>query len=264
MKTLIGTSGYSYNDWVGPFYPPGTKQSDFLKIYAQEFALTELNFTYYRQPEQSMTRRMAAVTPNNFLFSIKAHKTLTHETAGLSMASEAATFINGIEPIVDAGKLGAVMLQFPYSFHYTDENRRYLDAVCAQLGNLPLAVEFRNAYWQKESVYRGLSQRNITTVNVDEPQLPKLLKPAEVVTSPAGYVRFHGRNEANWWSGDNVTRYDYLYNDNELKEWIPRLRRMMEKVKVLMIVFNNHSKGQAIQNARRLRALLEEEGKVEV
>jgi uncharacterized protein YecE (DUF72 family) len=259
MAALIGTSGFSYPEWIGPFYPPGTKQSDFLKLYAREFRMTELNYTYYRQPQAATTRRMAEVTGEGFLFAVKAHKTLTHETGG-DLKNEAAAFISGIEPLAEAGKLGVVLLQFPYSFHYTDNSRRYLDSLTTSLSILPLAVQFRNAEWQREQVYGGLKDRSVALVNVDEPDLAGLLKPGEIVTSATGYVRFHGRNKANWWTGDNVTRYDYLYSDDELKEWIPRIMRMMQKAKVLMIVFNNHSKGQAVRNARRLREMMGEDG----
>lgn len=254
---LIGTSGYSYSDWVGPFYPSGTKQADFLEYYAKEFPIAELNFTYYRMPEASITKRMAVVTPDNFLFSVKAHKSLTHEIAPEALKTEMAAFINGIEPLEAAGKLGTVLLQFPYGFQYTDKNRRYLDSLCVDFGRIPLAVEFRNSKWQRESVYRGLRERGITIVDVDEPSLPGLAAPLDLVTSSMGYVRFHGRNKENWWKGDNVSRYDYLYNDKELLEWAPRILKMMEVAKVVLIVFNNHSKGQAVQNARRIREILD-------
>ena len=253
-RILIGTSGYSYADWVGPFYPPGTRQADFLAFYCSQFDLTELNFTYYRQPEASSLQRMAAVAGDHFLFSVKAHKTLTHETQ-VAFHGEVATFLRGIEPLRETGKLGVVLLQFPYSFHYTSNNRRYLERLCGEL-SLPLAIEFRNSEWQRDSVYAGLRQRNIATVNVDEPQLHKLPTPSSVVTSDIAYVRFHGRNEQAWWSGDNVSRYDYLYEDDELNEWIPRITELAEKAGTVLIVFNNHSRGQAVQNARRIRELI--------
>jgi uncharacterized protein YecE (DUF72 family) len=255
-KILIGTSGYSYDDWVGPFYPSGTKQADFLEYYSREFPVAELNFTYYRMPDAYLTKRMALLTPGNFLFSIKAHKTLTHEIRPEAFRAEAAAFLSGIEPIIDVGKLGAVLLQFPFGFHYTKENRKYLDSLCSTLHDLPLAVEFRNNQWQKESVSWGLRERGIALVNVDEPDLAGLLSAQDLVTSQIGYVRFHGRNCGNWWKGDNVTRYDYLYNDEELQQWAPRIMKMAESAQVILIVFNNHSKGQAIQNARRLKEML--------
>lgn len=255
-KIITGTSGYSYKDWEGILYPPGTRQSDYLKFYAAEFSMAELNFTYYRMPEAKLSQRMVSQTGPDFTFAVKAHKTLTHEITAGTLATESALFLNGIEPIVDAGKLGVVLLQFPFSFHYNRENRTYLDHLCAKLSDIPLAVEFRNGHWQNQAVYEGLRERDITLVNVDEPQLPGLIKPSDMVTSYLGYVRFHGRNKENWWKGDNVTRYNYLYSDAELCEWVPLIKNIAAKTDMVLVVFNNHSKGQAVQNARRLREMV--------
>jgi uncharacterized protein YecE (DUF72 family) len=255
-KLLIGTSGYSYKDWEGVLYPPGTRQSDYLSIYSHEFSVAELNFSYYRMPDKSLSRRMVDITGQDFVFSIKAHQSLTHEMTADALDTNCNEFLNGIEPFIDAQKLGAVLLQFPYSFHYKKESRTYLDLLVNRLSHLPLCIEFRNQYWQRESVYNELRERGIGFVNVDEPDVDGLLKADSMVTSDIGYIRFHGRNAANWWSGDNVSRYDYFYNDNELKEWIPRISKILQQTRIILIVFNNHSKGQAVQNARRLKELL--------
>lgn len=254
-RLLIGTSGYSYEDWVGPFYPPGTPKRDFLGLYASEFPFVELNFSYYSQPTPGTLARMVRSTPEGFLFSIKAHKSLTHQINN-DLPAAVTRFKNGIEPLVEARRLAAVLLQFPYGFHYTREARIHLQRLCDALAGLPLAVEFRNDEWQRESVYKGLSRWDAACVNVDEPALPHLPPPTEQVTSSLGYVRFHGRNRENWWKGDNVSRYDYLYNGQELAAWLPMLERMLARVQLLMVAFNNHSRGQAIQNARELHALL--------
>jgi uncharacterized protein YecE (DUF72 family) len=119
-----------------------------------------------------------------------------------------------------------------------------------------MAVEFRNSEWQRDSVFRGLQEVNAAMVNVDEPRLPRLPAPTELVSSDLAYLRLHGRNEANWWKGDNVSRYDYLYSQKELSEWLPRIERMLAKARLLLVIFNNHSRGQAIHNARQLRDLL--------
>jgi len=105
-------------------------------------------------------------------------------------------------------------------------------------------------------VYAELEQRNIGIVNTDSPELDKLPEPSSLATSDRGYVRFHGRNRENWWSGDNVSRYDYLYSDEELKEWAARIEKVLAKVKVLFLAFNNHHKGQAVVNAFQLASLL--------
>ncbi|MFP4416934.1 MAG: DUF72 domain-containing protein [Chitinispirillaceae bacterium] len=253
---LIGTSGYSYNDWVGPVYPVGTPVKDYLSVYSTLFPFTELNFTYYRQPNPHTIERMTHVVGDRFCFSVKAHQSLTH-TKDADLHKEAAVFKQGISPLIEASQLAVVLFQFPFSFHYTPQSRRHLERVCGAFEGLPVVIEFRNGEWMRESVYAGLKKREVGLVNVDEPDLPGLIRPGSVVTADLGYVRFHGRNSKNWWSGDNVSRYDYLYSEDELAQWIPRIRKMMERCRVVMIAFNNHSKGQAVQNARMLKALID-------
>ncbi len=254
-RILIGTSGYSYEDWVGLFYPQGLHQRDFLGYYANEFPVVELNFSYYAQPSASTLERMIEKTPEDFRFAIKAHQSLTHRI-GEDFQKEVKRYNQGIQPLVEAGRLAAVLFQFPYSFHYTPECRKHLLRICDAFADLPKAVEFRGAEWQRDSVYNGLQELRTAIVNVDEPRLPKLPKPTEVVSSDLAYLRFHGRNQANWWTGDNVSRYDYRYSNEELSEWLPMIERMLAKAQLLLVIFNNHSRGQAIQNARELQGML--------
>ena len=258
-RILVGTSGYSYEDWIGTFYPAGTARHDFLSLYAREFPVVELNFSYYQQPNPRTLERMVALTPPEFTFAMKAHRSMTHEI-GETWEQDIATFRTGIQPMVDAGRLAAVLLQFPYSFKYTPESRSRLAFLCERLEGLPLAVEFRMSEWLKEQVFEGLRQRGVSLVSVDEPDLPKLLRPTTETTGSLGYVRFHGRNKAAWWTGDNASRYDYLYNKDELGEWVDRIRHILEGVPLLLLFFNNHWRGNAAQNARDMRRLLEERG----
>ncbi len=258
-KVLIGTSGYSYLDWVGPFYPEGSEKKDYLRLYTAEFPFVELNFSYYRQPRAKTLERMVQATPEDFLFSIKAHQSLTHRQ-DQDLPAAAAAFIEGIAPLRESMRLAAILFQFPYSFHYTPGSRRYLAALCRAFEGLPMAVEFRNREWQRDSVYRGLRDHDAAWVNVDEPPLPNLPLPAATVTSKLAYIRFHGRNKTNWWSGDNVSRYDYLYGQEELINWLPLIEKMLRKTNLLLVSFNNHSRGQAVQNARDLQGLLFQSG----
>jgi len=259
MKTtiLIGTSGYSYQDWVGPVYPPGTAQKDFLKSYSQLFNFTEVNFSYYKQPDSRTLERMLHVVGDDFRFAIKVHQSLTHKVTA-DFQRDAAQFKEGIRPLVEASQLSAVVMQFPFSFHYAAASRTHLDRVCRAFEGLPVAVEFRNGEWQKDSVNAGLKKRGVALINVDEPLLPGLLKPSALVTAPFGYVRFHGRNAADWWQGDNASRYDYRYSEDELSEWVPRIVSMAKSAKSgVMVLFNNHWKGQAVENAKAMMKLLD-------
>ena len=256
---MVGTSGYSYADWVGPYYPPGTERKDFLPIYASEFNFVELNFSYYTQPQPRIFERMLSGTPETFHFCVKGHRSMTHEV-GEHIASSTRAFRVGIEPLVRSSRLVSVLLQFPYSFHYTPESRKHLDRLSRLLEGLPLAFEFRNNEWQKDSVYATMRERGIALVSVDEPRLPRLPRPDETVTADRGYLRLHGRNKANWWKGTNTSRYDYLYSEQELADWVTRVNRIVRKVKLLLIAFNNHYKSQAVRNARTMRRMLVESG----
>jgi uncharacterized protein YecE (DUF72 family) len=252
---LVGTAGYSYSDWEGTLYPPGTARGAYLGLYAARFPVVELNFSYYTQPAARTLEGMLRGTPRDFLFSIKAHRSLTHEP-GEDLEAQVRRYREGIAPLVEAGRLAAILFQFPHSFHYTPDSRRHLSRLCEAFQELPKAVEFRGAEWQRPSVYEGLRRWNAAFVNVDTPRLPRLPEPGEEATADLGYVRLHGRNRANWWQGDNASRYDYLYSPEELEEWLPRIARLLAKVRIALVIFNNHPGGKAVRNALELAALL--------
>ncbi|MBT3272150.1 MAG: DUF72 domain-containing protein [Spirochaetales bacterium] len=248
----IGTSGYSYADWMGSFYPADLPKKDLLNFYASKFQIVELNFSYYRQPTAGMLNRMLDITPEQFQFSIKAHGSLTHNVEQ-DWRKDAAEYKRGVAPLLSSDRLTAVLLQFPYSFHYEKDNRRYLANLCDELKSLPLVIEFRSAEWQTERVYGEMRERGIGISATDCPALKNLPAPSETTTSKIGYIRFHGRNGKNWWNGTNASRYDYLYNDEELDEWLNRINQMSKNTKILVIVFNNHWRGKAVQNAGQLK-----------
>lgn len=271
----IGTSGFSYKDWIGPFYPEGLRKEEFLPYYAERFSFVELNFPYYRIPSPYTLEKMLEKTPDDFLFSLKAHKSMTHERAD-GWEGETERYIEGIKPVMEAGRLSGVLLQFPYSFHYTKENRSYLARLCDYLtrsspashssdsppssnSSMPLLVEFRNAEWSTASVREELQARNITFVVTDSPDLYNLPSPESIVTTEVAYFRFHGRNKTDWWTGDNTSRYDYRYSYEELGELLPILKTMAQESTRLYIAFNNHHKGQATSNACMLKELFSEE-----
>ena len=256
-SVLIGTSGYSYDDWVGCFYPTDLPRTDYLGYYAREFPVVEINYTYYRQPNPETLRRMIDKTPQEFRFSVKAHRSLTHETSS-NCEQDIAIFKQGIAPLVDSARICAVLFQYPYSFHYTPQSRRFLHKLLSEFEGFPRAVEFRHREWQRDSVTDGLRDMNVCQVSVDEPKLANLPEPSATATADFAYVRFHGRNGENWWTGDNVTRYDYLYNSEELNEWVPRFQDFLKHCKSVYLFFNNHSRAQAVTNARMMRQIIED------
>lgn len=255
-QILIGTSGFSYSDWKGPFYPHDITQKDFLRYYALHFKALELNFSYYRVPEAVQSRRMIDKTGKGVEFVIKAFRQLTHKISEKSLTEVLPLFRDGIAPFMEVGRLGTILLQFPQSFHYITENRIYLKSLIKALSPFPLSVEFRQKEWLKESVYKTLEELETGFVCVDEPHLPSLIPPVIESTSNIGYIRFHGRNSRDWYGTDSRARYDYLYSEDELIEWVPRIRELAGRTEKLFVFFNNHAKAQAITNARMLINLL--------
>jgi uncharacterized protein YecE (DUF72 family) len=251
---LVATSGYSYDDWRGALYPDELPKEEFLRYYALFFPFVELNFSYYSMPTPKNLGAMVSRTPDGFLFSIKAHQSLTHKP-GPGWRDDAALFLRAATTLADAGRLTAILVQLPFSFHHTPDNRAYLAAMLDALWPLPRVVEFRNDEWAGQRVYDELEKRGVGCVMVDRPDLPGLPPMEQRVTGGIGYVRFHGRNSGQWWSGDNVSRYDYLYTVDELRSWVPRLKGMAKAATVL-VAFNNHAKGKAVKNARELSAML--------
>jgi uncharacterized protein YecE (DUF72 family) len=257
---LLGTSGYSYRDWKGVFYPEELPSEKYLAYYSSKFRLAELNFTYYKQPDSKTIEGMVGKTPGDFRFTVKAHQSMTHQITA-DYRDDIKRFSDGIAPLSASGKLEGVLLQFPYSFHYTRENRVYLSDICREMENQPLFLEFRGKDWQKKSVYDDMQKRKIGLVCTDLPtgeHLRNLPERSAITTAERGYIRFHGRNAENWWSGDNVSRYDYLYNGEELFEWVPDIIDMALKTVILIVTFNNHSKGKAVRNTLEIKKLLTE------
>ncbi len=252
----IGTSGYSYDDWVGPYYPPGLNKSDWLAFYAGEFDATELNFSYYRQPNPWMLERIAAKVPPAFLFTIKAFQGLTHSRE--DNEGEFEIFREALRPLLDQEKFGCILAQFPYSFHARPENRDYLKLLRERFGDLPVVVELRNRAWLSPETFAFLRENQLGFCCVDEPRLKGLLPPIAESTAPVAYVRFHGRNAAKWWRHDQPwERYDYTYSEEELAEWVPKIQSLEERSETTFLFANNHWQGQAVDTARQFKMLLE-------
>jgi uncharacterized protein YecE (DUF72 family) len=263
-QNLIGTSGYSYTEWVGPVYPQGTKQTDYLSLYAKLFSTVELNFAYYQMPRAAQLARMLKTAGPGLTFSIKAHQSLTHKIDPARWEAEAKTYLSAIEPLQRDKRLDAVLFQFPFSFHYEPQNRRYLDKLLAFFKDVPRAVEFRGKDWYNGRVSGALKDRGVALASLDMPALPGLppggtdVPPADTVTAPLAYIRFHGRNAGAWWGADSTARYDYRYSDTELEAWVNRIKWIEIRADKVLIYFNNHPCGQAAMNALTLMGMLKD------
>jgi uncharacterized protein YecE (DUF72 family) len=255
MKILLGTSGFSYEDWRGYFYPEGLPKREMLAYYAGRFPTVEVNATYYAMPSAATFEQMSRKVPDEFRFVVKANKEMTHTE---SLQPEAfSQFRAALVPLLERGNLGCVLAQFPWSFRQSEVAREYLRRFREQIGVVPTVVEFRNAEWLRDETFLLLQQLGMGFCCVDEPRLKGLMPPVVASTSPIGYVRFHGRNAQKWWRHEQpYERYDYLYTQEELAEWAPKIERLAEETEQTYVFFNNHYQGKAGHNARMLADLL--------
>jgi uncharacterized protein YecE (DUF72 family) len=259
----VGTSGYSYPEWVDAgFYPPGTPAREMLTHYARRFPVTELNYTWYQMPKVAAMERMVHKVPSEFEFAVKLTRTLSHEIDPDGWRGQAARYREGIAPLVQARRLLAVLIQLPPSFDRKQAHRLYLARLLDELQGLPLAVEFRHRSWAADRVFGELERRRVTLVSVDVPELPYLFPCLDVVTNPdLFYIRFHGRNSRGWRSGNMQQQFDYNYSPTELEQWSTKMiPQMAVRARTGIAFFNNHVRAQAPQNAQILLGQLKTQG----
>lgn len=260
----IGTSGFSFADWKGTVYPPRLPDRERLPYYEKElgFHALEVNFTYYTLPSQKSFTAMSRKTSSDFEFVVKAHKGMTHEIRNRETGEMIDNreifkkFKHSLNPLIGEGKLAGVLAQFPYGFFSNRENADYLERFKEEMGDIPIVFEFRNQNWMKEGTFEFLSKNGIGFCIVDEPKLPKLMLYLPRVTSDIGYFRFHGRNP-NWFNVPSSVRYDYLYREEELKEFVPDIKDISQKTAKTFIFFNNCHAGSAAKNAVQMAKLLQ-------
>ncbi|HCY85618.1 MAG TPA: DUF72 domain-containing protein [Desulfobacteraceae bacterium] len=256
---FMGTSGYSYGEWVDAgIYPQGTHAANMLPRYAENFMATELNYTWYQMPKAPSLTRMLDQVPEAFRFAVKLTRTMTHEVHKTAWVKEAMMFRQGIAPLVEGERLLSVLIQLPPYFQRTPDRRSYLAALLDELAGLPLAVEFRHPSWVNERVFSELARRRITLVTVDAPELPYLFPRLDTVTNPdLFYLRLHGRNSQGWRSGSMQKQFDYDYSEPELRELAAFMETtLMPEAETGVVFFNNHVRGQAPKNCLRLGAIL--------
>ncbi len=254
----IGPAGWDYQDWQGVVYPPGLKGTDRLAYLAGFFGAVEINVTFYRPIAPHLTERWARAVADypDFRFTAKLLNVFTHERR--LPVKEAGEFRAGLLPLLERGRLGVLLAQFPYSFHNTEENRAYLGSLKKTFGEFPLAVEVRHRSWQRREVREFLTELGLDFCNLDQPQVSYSLGRTVWTTGPRGYLRAHGRRREKWFEfeDDRQARYDYLYTPEELEELAARVRELLEKAREVYVIFNNHPRGQAVANALEMTRLL--------
>ncbi|HET7482807.1 MAG TPA: DUF72 domain-containing protein [Actinomycetota bacterium] len=285
-EILVGTAS-----WTDPtllksgWYPPGADSAEErLKFYAEHFPLVEVDSTYYFPPSEKNSELWIERTPKDFTFNIKAFSLLTqHPTRAdalykdLKRPDKKRLYLNDLEPKVvdevwdrflsalvplhEAGKLGAILFQFPHWFPIGRKNREYVLECAKRADPMQICVEFRNPTWMTEDnrdhTLDFLEGHGLPYVCVDMPQgFKSSIPPVVAATADLAVIRFHGHNDAEWESGDVHKRFKYLYSEEELKEWAPRVRELGSHAKETHVLMNNCFRDYAQQNARELAELL--------
>jgi uncharacterized protein YecE (DUF72 family) len=296
----IGTCSWADEALSKHWYPKGLPAGERLAHYAQHFDTVEVDSTYYRLPAEEMVQRWAERTPDDFVMHVKAFGLMTRHPVKLEalppdLRDEAPTddkgrverpsrefrgevfrrFLEALEPLRSAGKLGGILFQFPSYVVYKDRSVEYLQWAREQVGGDDMLVEFRHVSWlddeHRDETLRFLEQLGATHVIVDAPRIEgakNLVPTVLALTSPTLYVRFHGRNADTWnkRGGSAAERFDYLYSTEELEEWVDPLRELAGQAEQAYAFFNNNATSpdgrggrmaQAAANAKELQRLLQ-------
>src|SRR5215470_3285117 len=270
-KVRVGPAGWSYKDWVGYVYPsPRPKGFHEAEYLAQFFDTIEINTSFYgpiRTEHAQLWLEKVAANPR-FMFTAKLWQKFTHDAIPRKEPSKPVTPTateekqarEGLDVLRAAEKLGAVLLQFPFSFHRTVATMKYLQRLLKQFAEYPLVVEVRHATWNVPEVFELLREHRSGFCNIDQPLIGRSLKPSAETTAPVGYVRLHGRRFDTWFTDDpdvpRHERYNYLYSTDELKPWAERIEQVAEDATDVYVVANNHYQGKAAVNALQLIAML--------
>jgi len=259
----VGPAGWDYQDWRGPVYPRRAPRGfDPLAYLARWFDAVEIDSTFYRPQRPEVARAWCERVAGRpaFRFTAKVWRRLTHERQAYG-AAEVADARAALDALHERGRLGAALLQFPWSFRRDEAALEWLRDLFSALAGLPLALEVRHASWDVPATYDELAERGVGFVNVDQPLFRDSLAPGAAATARVGYVRVHGRNYRDWFRAQagRDARYDYLYTAAELSPWAERTRglALSPRVDDVYVVTNNHFAGQAVANAVMLRAMVE-------
>ncbi len=264
---LVSTSGFSYEDWVGPFYHEGTQKWEMLPYFSKLFPIVELNYSYYTLPGKQGIDGFLEKAPG-MKFALKAHKSFTHERKYGQQEIDA--FRTALDALAENNALLSLLIQFPYSFHATSESLDYLDGLARKFESYPIAVEFRHGRWKNRQAFDFLDERKLALVTTDAPDVGDLFRGGWERIGPFGYVRLHGRNAEKWYEHEHAwQRYDYLYSPDQLSKLAGAVRKLAGEElddsgipageRDTYVFFNNHWQAQGVVNALQLRLILGEE-----
>jgi uncharacterized protein YecE (DUF72 family) len=268
----IGTAGWSYPHWNGLVYPAsrGATQHP-LDLLAKQFDVVEINSSFYQPLKPELVKLwMKKIELNaNFQFTAKLHQHFTHQR--ILDDAEVAVFKDGVRPLLNGNRLGALLMQFPWSFRFTAENREFFIKLRRAFGEYPLVAEMRHSSWMAEEAIGTFIDYRVGFCNIDQPEYTRAMPPTAFLTSGIGYVRLHGRNPQNSLGGYDRTRdqrgqreqgvarmrqHDYLYSEAELAEWLKRIEHVGRYAESTFVVFNNDAEAKSVVNALQLRAMV--------
>jgi len=260
-RLRIGPAGWSYPDWSGFVYPSRRSRNFHEATFlAQFFDTIEINTSFYQpiRPDHATAWIERVAANPSFLFTAKLWQRFTHEPS--ATVEDERNVRAGFDVLRQAGKLGAVLLQFPFSFHKSPETSAHLSALLKRFADYPLVVELRHSSWQTQATFDLLREHNAGFCNIDQPIIGRSFAPSAQTTSPVGYIRLHGRRYDTWFSDDAAVpaheRYNYLYSAVELAPWAARIRKVTEHSRDTFVVTNNHFQGKAVVNALQLISIL--------
>lgn len=262
----IGPAGWSYPDWAGYVYPLRRSKGFHEATYLADFFDTiEINTSFYQplRPDHAAQWIDRVAGNPRFAFTAKLWQRFTHDIRSRrpgSAAAEEREVRAGFDVLRAANKLGAVLLQFPFSFHRTAETVAYLTALLKRFADYPLVVEVRHATWDSPETLELLRTSGVSFCNIDQPVIGRSLGPSAKTTAAVGYVRLHGRRYDTWFSDDakipSHERYNYLYSAEELAPWAKRVRKVGKQARNTFVITNNHFQGKAVVNALQLISIL--------
>ncbi len=267
-KFFIGTAGWTYQDWIGKFYPePQSPNFDWLRYYSELFNVIEVNATYYTFIHPKVVEGWVNKVSEkpDFRFIVKMHNSFTHgrffNTTDIKKITDNLTILKR------SGKLSGTLLQFPYSFSYNDHSRKVLYQLVNAFRDYSPIMEVRHSSWINDAALTYVKDNSVTFACIDQPSLGKALPFTPILTSDKVYIRLHGRNTEAWQKsiqnyGKKLTyeeqneRYNYLYSFGELNEILQKAADVISASKEVFIILNNHPHGNAPVNAYELMELL--------